>query len=36
MQKPSGKAPEAVQKTGRKFQLWQRSLDTDDWLLDGR
>jgi chromosome segregation ATPase len=36
MQKPSGKAPEAVQKTGRQFQLWQRALDTDDWLLDGR
>ena len=36
VQKPSGKAAEAVQKTGRKFQLWQRALDTDDWLLDGR
>jgi chromosome segregation ATPase len=30
------KAPEVVQKTGRQFQLWQRALDTDDWLLDGR
>jgi chromosome segregation ATPase len=36
VQKPSGKTPEAVQKTGRQFQLWQRALDTDDWLLDGR
>ena len=30
------KEPAPVQKTGRQFQLWQRALDTDDWLLDGR
>ena len=30
------KEPAPVQKTGRQFQLWQRALDTDDWLLGGR
>jgi hypothetical protein len=32
---PSLKESVAVKKTGRQPQLWQRALDTDDWLLDG-
>jgi chromosome segregation ATPase len=34
--KPPVKQPANAQKTGRQSQLWQRKLDTDDWLLDGR
>jgi chromosome segregation ATPase len=36
LRKTPAKSPEAAQKNDRPFQLWQRPLDTDDWLLDGR
>jgi hypothetical protein len=32
---PPLKEAAAVQKPGRQSQLWQRALDTDDWLLAG-
>lgn len=32
---PVRKEPVVAKNTGRQFQIWQRPLDTDDWLLAG-